>query len=140
MYTGIETETRAAIYCRLSKDDLVRDGDSSSIQTQRTKLQQYCDEHGWKVAGIFQDDGYTGLTMDRPGLTQLLEAVERHEIDVLLTKDQSRLSRDYLHAGHLMEVFFPKNGVRYIAVDDNTDTDKENDIAAFRNVIKDTFR
>ena len=79
-------EVRAAIYCRLSKDDDLS-GPSASIQNQRELLCRYCEEQGWRVAGIFQDDGYTGLNMDRPDFQKMLGAVERGMFDVILTKD-----------------------------------------------------
>jgi len=110
-------EVRAAIYCRLSKDDDLS-GPSASIQNQRELLCRYCEEQGWRVAGIFQDDGYTGLNMDRPDFQKMLGAVERGMFDVILTKDLSRLGRNYLQTGQLIEEFFPRNKVRYIALND----------------------
>jgi len=128
-------EVRAAIYCRLSKDDDLS-GPSASIQNQRELLCSYCEEQGWRVAGIFQDDGYTGLNMDRPDFQRMLGAVERGMFDVILTKDLSRLGRNYLQTGQLIEEFFPKNRVRYIALNDAVDSNIENDITPFRNILK----
>jgi len=65
---------RAALYLRLSKDDDEREGDSASIQTQRAMLEQYCEAQGWEVVAIYQDDGYTGLNMNRPDLMRMLKA------------------------------------------------------------------
>jgi predicted site-specific integrase-resolvase len=79
-------EVRAAIYCRLSKDD-EGERESSSIQTQRTQLEQYCAQQGWEVVAVYQDDGYTGLNMDRPDLQRMLKAIERKQIDVVITKE-----------------------------------------------------
>ena len=131
-------EVRAAIYCRLSKDDDLS-GPSASIQNQRELLCRYCEEQGWRVAGIFQDDGFTGLNMDRPDFQKMLGAVERGMFDVILTKDLSRLGRNYLQTGQLIEEFFPKNRVRYIALNDAVDTNIENDITLFRNILNDWF-
>ena len=131
-------EVRAAIYCRLSKDD-DQDGPSASIQNQRELLCRYCEEQGWRVAGIFQDDGFTGLNMDRPDFQKMLAAVERGMFDVILTKDLSRLGRNYLQTGRLIEEFFPKNRVRYIALNDAVDTEKENEIAPFRNILNEMY-
>ena len=128
-------EVRAAIYCRLSKDD-DRDGPSASIQNQREMLCRYCEEQGWRVAGIFQDDGYTGLNMDRPDFRRMLSMIEGGMFDVVLTKDLSRLRRNYLQTGQLIEEFFPKNRVRYIALNDAVDTNIENEITPFRNILK----
>lgn len=131
-------EVRAAIYCRLSKDDDLS-GPSASIQNQRELLCRYCEEQGWRVAGIFQDDGYTGLNMDRPDFQKMLGAVERGMFDVILTKDLSRLGRNYLQTGQLIEEFFPKNRVRYIALNDAVDTNIENDITPFRNILNEMY-
>ena len=68
-------EVRAAIYCRLSKDD-DQEGTSASIQNQREMLCRYCEEQGWHIAGIFQDDGYTGLNMDRQNFQRMLSQIQ----------------------------------------------------------------
>ena len=99
----INTTVRAAIYCRLSKDDEGAVGESSSIQTQREMLTRYCAEQGWELAEIFQDDGFTGLNMNRPDFQRMMRAVERGKIDVVVTKDLSRLTRNYSHTGDLLE-------------------------------------
>ena len=64
---------------------------------------------------VYQDDGFTGLNMERPDLQRMLRAIERRQINLVITKDLSRLGRNYLQTGHLIEDFFPRNGVRYIA-------------------------
>ena len=131
-------EVRAAIYCRLSKDD-DQDGPSASIQNQREMLCRYCEEQGWHVAGIFQDDGYTGLNMDRPDFQRMLSLIQQGMFDVVLTKDLSRLGRNYLQTGQLIEEFFPKNKVRYIALNDAVDTNMENEITPFRNILNEMY-
>ena len=131
-------EVRAAIYCRLSKDD-DQDGPSASIQNQREMLCRYCEEQGWHVAGIFQDDGYTGLNMDRPDFQRMLSLIQQGMFDVVLTKDLSRLGRNYLQTGQLIEEFFPKNKVRYIALNDAVDTNTENEITPFRNILNEMY-
>jgi DNA invertase Pin-like site-specific DNA recombinase len=134
------TALRAAIYCRLSKDDDEREGESASIQTQRAMLEQYCAAQGWEVVAVYQDDGYTGLNMNRPDLTRMIKAIERKQIDVVLTKDLSRLGRNYIQTGQLMEEFFPRNNVRYIALNDGVDTDADNnEIAPFRNLLNQMY-
>ena len=86
-YTEVNpSEVRAAIYCRLSKDD-EKIGESESIQNQRAMLEQYCAQQGWEVTAVYQDDGYTGLNMNRPDVKRMLKAIERRQIDVVLTKD-----------------------------------------------------
>ena len=130
---------RAAIYCRLSKDDDLQ-GESASIANQRDMLESYCKQQGWEVAAIYQDDGYTGLNMERPDLQRMLKAIERKQINLVITKDLSRLGRNYLQTGHLIEDFFPRNGVRYIAMNDGIDTMRENnDIAPFKNILNEMY-
>ena len=135
------SEMRAAVYCRLSKDDGESECDSSSIQTQRAMLEHYCAQQGWEVVAVYQDDGFTGLNMNRPDMTRMLKAIERRQIDVVVTKDLSRLGRNYIQTGQLIEEFFPKNGVRYIAVNDSVDTDKDSvyDMTPFRAVMNQMY-
>ena len=126
---------RAALYCRLSKDDMLQ-GDSESIKTQKAMLTQYAKEHGFLVVEIYVDDGYSGLNFDRPSFNRMLDDIEAGKIDVVITKDLSRLGRDHLKVGHFTEIYFPMKNVRYIAVNDGVDTaNKNNDIAALKNVI-----
>ena len=130
---------RAAIYCRLSKDDDL-DGESASIANQRDMLESYCEKQGWEVVAVYQDDGYTGLNMERPDLKRMIKAIERRQVNLVITKDLSRLGRNYLQTGYLIEDFFPRNGVRYIAMNDGIDTLRENnDIAPFKNILNEMY-
>ena len=142
-YTGMDAilagSFRAAIYCRLSKDDDL-DGESASIANQRDMLEKYCEKQGWEVVAVYQDDGYTGLNMERPDLKRMLKAIERRQINLVITKDLSRLGRNYLQTGTLIEDFFPRHGVRYIAMNDGIDTMRDNnDIAPFKNILNEMF-
>ena len=142
-YTGMDAilagSFRAAIYCRLSKDDDL-DGESASIANQRDMLESYCEKQGWEVVAVYQDDGYTGLNMERPDLKRMLKAIERRQINLVITKDLSRLGRNYLQTGTLIEDFFPRHGVRYIAMNDGIDTMRDNnDIAPFKNILNVLF-
>ena len=142
-YTGINAilagSFRAAIYCRLSKDDDL-DGESASIANQRDMLESYCEKQGWEVVAVYQDDGYTGLNMERPDLKRMIKAIERRQVNLVITKDLSRLGRNYLQTGYLIEDFFPRNGVRYIAMNDGIDTLRENnDIAPFKNILNEMY-
>ncbi len=131
---------RAGIYCRLSKDDDEKIGESESIQNQRAMLEHYCAEQGWEVTEVYQDDGYTGLNMNRPDLGRLLKDIEQKRIDVVVTKDLSRLGRDHVDVNYLFEKFFPKHGVRYIAVNDMADSEGENnDIVPFKTLLNQMY-
>ena len=103
------SNVRAAVYCRLSKDDDLQ-GESASIANQRDMLEKYCARQGWEVVSVYQDDGFTGLNMDRPDLQRMLKAIERKYINLVITKDLSRLGRNYLQTGYLIEDFFSCNG------------------------------
>ncbi len=130
---------RAAIYCRLSKDDDL-EGESASIANQRALLEGYCEKQGWEVAAVFQDDGYTGLNLDRPDFQRMLKAIEAGVVNLVVTKDLSRLSRNYLESGRLIEDYFPRHGVRYIAMNDNVDTLRENnEIAPFKGILNEMY-
>lgn len=130
---------RTAIYCRLSKDDMLQ-GDSESIKTQKAMLTQYAKEHGFFVVEVYVDDGWSGLNFDRPDFNRMLDDIEAGKIDVVITKDLSRLGRDHLKVGHFTEIYFPMKNVRYIAVNDMVDTsNKNNDIAALKNVMNEFY-
>lgn len=130
---------QAGIYCRLSKDDEQRN-ESVSITTQRSMLTAYCHENGYEVYEVYIDDGYSGLNFERPGFQALLGDIARGKVNLVLTKDLSRLGRDYIMTGYYSEVFFPSQGVRYIALGDNFDSlNSENDIAPFKNILNDMY-
>lgn len=113
---------RAAIYCRLSKEDEDKIGESESIQNQKSMLLQYALENGFDIYQIYSDEDYSGIDRNRPAFNSMLQAASEHQFDVVLAKTQSRFTRDmelvekYLH-GKFMEW-----GVRFIAVVDHVDT------------------
>lgn len=130
---------RTALYCRLSKDDMLQ-GDSESIKTQKAMLTQYAKEHGFLIVEVYVDDGWSGLNFQRPDFNRMLDDIEAGKIDVVITKDLSRLGRDHLKVGHFTEIYFPMKNVRYIAVNDGADTaNKNNDIAALKNVMNEFY-
>lgn len=135
---NILTNYHAALYCRLSKDDDLS-GESISIGTQRSILEDYCREQGYPVHKIYIDDGYSGTNFNRPGFQELLNDVERGTVNLVITKDLSRLGRDYIMTGYYSEIYFPSKGVRYIAVADNFDSLNDNDIAPFKNILNDMY-
>ena len=127
------------IYCRLSKDDDLQ-GESASISNQRELLTSVCKAQGWEIVQVYQDDGFTGLNMERPGLQSLLADAKQGKINLVITKDLSRLGRNYLETGRLIEDFFPRNGIRYIALNDNIDTMMDNnEIAPFKNILNELY-
>lgn len=129
----------AGLYLRLSKDD-EQSGESVSIGTQRAILRDYCADHQFLIYKEYVDDGYSGLNFDRPGFQELLRDVESGAINMVLTKDLSRLGRDYIMTGYYSEIFFQSKGVRYIALADEVDSLKGiNEIAPFKNILNDMY-
>jgi DNA invertase Pin-like site-specific DNA recombinase len=137
--TQIQPLRRTGLYCRLSKDDDVQ-GDSESIKTQKAMLSQYAAEHGFLTVDTYVDDGYSGLNFERPDFLRMLSDIEDGKLDIVITKDLSRLGRDHLKVGFYTEIFFPTKRVRYIAVNDGVDTNNSNnDIAALKNVMNEFY-
>jgi len=134
-----KTKYVAGLYCRLSKDD-EQSGESVSIGTQRSILTEYCLQRGYTIYKVYTDDGYSGLNFNRPGFKELLEDVERGAVNMVITKDLSRLGRDYIMTGYYSEIFFQTKGVRYIALADDVDSLKgTNEIAPFKNILNEMY-
>ncbi len=129
----------AAIYCRLSKDD-EQAGESVSIETQKMMLQDFCRERGFPIYEIYADDEYSGLNFNRPAFTRMLEDIDSGKVNLVVTKDLSRLGRDYIQTGYYTDVYFSRKRVRYIAMNDGIDTSGDNsDIAPFKNTLNDIY-
>ena len=129
---------RVGLYLRLSRED--GEGESQSIQSQRLLLTEFCQQQGFAVTAEYVDDGYSGTTFQRPAFAKMLADIEQGRIDTVITKDLSRLGRDYILTGHYLERYFPAHGVRYIALGDNIDTGRgQDDMAPFRAVVNDLY-
>ena len=118
-----EPDKITALYCRLSRDD-EQDGLSGSIKNQQTILEKYAQENGFRNTRVFIDDGWSGTNFARPAFTEIMELAEKGLIGTLIVKDHSRLGRNRLIVGQLLEEGFDSLGVRYIAIMDNIDTAK----------------
>lgn len=130
---------KTAIYCRLSLDDGSL-GESGSIQTQKMMLEKYCRDNNFTIKEVYIDDGYSGLNFDRPAFKRLMQDISEGKINLVLTKDLSRLGRNHIQTSYFIEIFFPDNDIRYIAVNDNVDTLYDNnDIAPFKNILNDMY-
>ena len=129
------TDRITALYCRLSRDDET-DGVSGSIKNQQEILEKYAKENGFLNCQFFIDDGYSGVTFNRPAFLRIMELAEQGEIETIIVKDHSRLGRNRLIVGQLLEEDFDRLGVRYIAIMDNIDTAKGLDDAV---AVKDLF-
>lgn len=128
-----------ALYCRLSKDDMV-DDESNSITNQKMILKKFADDNGFTNTAYYVDDGFSGTNFERDGFKAMMNDIENGKIGIVITKDLSRLGRDYLKTGELIEMIFPDYNVRYIAINDGVDTAKsENELLAFKNIFNDWY-
>lgn len=143
---AINKAYRVGIYIRLSIEDDDKDNtyknESESITNQRSLLMQYIKENGYHLVDEYIDDGYSGTNFDRPDFKRMINDIEIGRINMVITKDLSRLGRDYIGTGQFIEKWFPEHGVRYIAVTDNIDTfldSTNNDITPFKALINDFY-
>lgn len=118
-------EFSAACYCRLSKDD-ENDGTSVSIETQQQILSDFCNENHIPIFNFYCDDGFTGTNFDRPSYRRMMADIDKGLINTIIVKDLSRFGRNYIEVGKHIEEIFPEKGVRFIAIGDDVDTEKDN--------------
>ena len=127
-----------ALYERLSRDD-DQQGESNSIANQKKLLESYAAQHGFPNPVHFTDDGISGTRFDRPGFMALMKEVEAGNVEYLCLKDMSRMGRDYLKVGQIMEILRQK-GVRLIAVNDGVDSARgDDDFTPFRNIMNEFY-
>ena len=127
-----------AIYCRLSQDDGSA-GDSDSIINQKKLLGNFISREKLPNPVYFIDDGFSGTTFNRPAIKKILDLIDEGRVKNVVVKDLSRLGRDYLRVGQLLEMTFPDNNIRFIAVNDNVDSAKESDIESTLLPIRNLF-
>ena len=133
---------RVALYIRLSKEDDNEQAESESVTNQRSLLCDFAEKHKLDVFDVYIDDGYSGTTFDRPDFNRMIEDIEKKRVNMVITKDLSRLGRDYIQTGHYMERYFPEHQVRYISLLDGIDSGIEstaNDITPFRAIMNDMY-
>ena len=134
----MDTRMITALYERLSRDDDV-EGESNSIQNQKKLLEDYAKQHGFSNPVHFTDDGISGTCFDRPGFLEMMKQVEAGRVKYLCIKDMSRLGRDYLKVGQIMEILRQK-GVRLIAINDGVDSERgDDDFTPFRNIMNEYY-
>ena len=132
-------DVTAFIYPRLSRDDNL-EGESYSIGNQKKLLTKAAKDMGYTNIVTFVDDGVSGVTMDRPGFNEMMRQLEEGRAAALFVKDLSRLGRNYIEVGRLMEEFFPEHDIRLVAVSDNIDTaEGENELAPIRNLFNEWY-
>lgn len=130
-----------AAYIRLSKED-EKEGESESITNQRELIKKYVGENKLGECKYFVDDGYSGGNFERPKFKELINEIEKGNIKTVITKDTSRLGRDFIETSHYMFKYFPEHNIRYIAILENFDTFNPNgveDIIPFQTIINDWY-
>ena len=143
MYLEISNpmDYHAALYIRLSKED-ESEGPSQSVQNQESLLREFVQQHRLSVYDTYVDDGWSGTNFDRPSFQRMIADIEAKKVNMVITKDLSRLGRDYIMTGHYMERYFPEHRVRYISLLDGIDTGVDstaNDITPFRAIMNDMY-
>ena len=143
MYNEISNpmDYHVALYIRLSKED-ESEGPSQSVTNQKSLLEEFTQKHRLQVYDTYIDDGWSGTSFDRPAFQRMVADIEAKKVNMVITKDLSRLGRDYIMTGHYMERYFPEHRVRYISLLDGIDTGVDssaNDITPFRAIMNDMY-
>ena len=141
MFKLITKNYRVGMYIRLSREDGDKQ-ESESIGNQRKIIERYVKENNLTVIDEYVDDGISGTTFDRPEFNRLVTDIESQKINMVITKDLSRLGRDYIKTGFYIENYFPEYKVRYVSILDGIDTYSEtvnNDITPFKAILNDMY-
>jgi DNA invertase Pin-like site-specific DNA recombinase len=143
MYIEIRNpmDFKVALYIRLSKED-DNEKESESVVNQRSLLYDYTNKNKLYVVDEYVDDGISGTSFDRPNFNRMITDIEKKRVNMVITKDMSRLGRDYIMTGHYMERYFPENNVRYVSLLDGIDTFSDsstNDITPFKAIMNDMY-
>ena len=130
------TTYNTGLYERLSCDDGL-EGESNSIATQRMMLRKYAEQNHFNIVDEYIDDGFSGTNFERPSFKRMISDIENGKINCVITKYLSRLGRNYLQVGLYTEMFFPQKNVRFIAIDNNVDSENQqsSEFAPFLNII-----
>ena len=130
------------LYIRLSKEDNI-ESESKSITSQKSYLREYIKIFDYNKVFEYIDDGYSGTNFNRPGFKKMLDDIENKKIDVVITKDSSRLGRNISWVTYYIEEYFPRKKIRYISIDDNYDSNKfetnNNDLLIFKNLFNEYY-
>jgi len=144
--TSYEQRFKAGLYVRLSREDEDKKDIhefSESIKNQKEFLSQFAIKHGYSIVDIYADDGISGTTFDRNEFNRMIIDIENGKINMVITKDLSRLGRDYIKTGEYLEKYFPSKNIRYIAINDGYDSFKDenanNEMAPFKAVFNDMY-
>ena len=133
-------EMMTALYERLSRDD-EQTGDSNSIVNQKKMLENYAAQNGYGNIAHYTDDGYSGGSFERPDWKRLIEDIEAGKIATVITKDMSRIGRNYLEVGYYTEIFFGQHNIHFIAIANGVDSNNQgsSEFAPFLNVMNEWY-
>ena len=141
-FSSIEnSKFKVAIYIRLSRED-GENGESESIGNQRDIIMRYIKENNLQFIDEYVDDGVSGTTFERSGFQRMISDIEQKRINMVITKDLSRLGREYIQTGYYIENYFPEHMVRYVAINDGIDTfsnSTSNDVTPFKSIMNDMY-
>lgn len=111
---------KAVIYARSSVESTYNK--KESIENQVEFITKFCLDNGFTIVKVYQDDGFSGSSMRRPGIEEMMDDMKLRKFDTIIVKDLSRFSRNYLEACHYLDEVFPKEKIRFIAITDNYDS------------------
>ena len=141
-FSSIENSIfKVAIYIRLSREDGDKQ-ESESIGNQRDIIMRYIKENNLQFIDEYVDDGVSGTTFERQGFQKMISDIEQKRINMVITKDLSRLGREYIQTGYYIENYFPEHMVRYVAINDGIDTfsnSTSNDVTPFKSIMNDMY-
>ena len=141
-FSSIEnSKFKVAIYIRLSREDGDKQ-ESESIGNQRDIIMRYIKENNLQFIDEYVDDGVSGTTFERQGFQKMISDIEQKRINMVITKDLSRLGREYIQTGYYIENYFPEHMVRYVAINDGIDTfldSTSNDVTPFKSIMNDMY-
>lgn len=138
----IQDACRVGMYIRLSREDEDKENESESITNQRSFILDYLKENNYTLIDEYVDDGFSGTSFDRPAFKRMIADIEKGKINTVVTKDMSRLGRNYTKSGDYIETWFPEHNVRYIAITDDVDTFADNignDMVPFKAIFNDMY-
>ena len=132
---------KVALYIRLSKEDENKNNSNSeSVENQLSLLYDYSKKNNYFIYDTYIDDGYTGTNFNRPSFNRLLNDIENKKVNMIIVKDLSRFGRDYILTGYYLEMFFPKNNIRFISILDNYDSlNNINEYIPFKSIVNDMY-
>lgn len=133
---------KVAAYTRISHEDNLKAAgeNSNSIENQIKVIEEFCRKNNLGEISYYKDDGYSGTLFKRPELDRMFNDIESRKINCVVVKDLSRLGRDYLMTGYLIEKYFPENDVRFIAINDDVDTAGAlSELLPFKNLFNDWY-